>query len=511
MTETPSAAIRPERSWSILGLIILVLTVNLYSCIRRPVDAAFEVALPLYLFLFPVFVLTWAGAVRRAVQLVAVAVLLFLGALALRLAGGDDPAPWDVVANAILNVVIFLAVQMPVFYFQLRVMQAIQSQFVRQYGEKEEELRRLNAEHERQKARNQSMERKVEFINDSYGLMEQIVRTLEPVELYEAIRKRICANFSFDQGHLVLMRLDEDGVNSVSGVVCLKGDISLTPASLPPTYAFILNRIRERRYEGSLPDIERDNCTMVVDGETRQIVITSSALVTGGHVVGVLLLVNLSFAEQEVELKLQIYSQQLALGLERISLYKQVEEKAITDNLTGLFVHRYFQKRLEEECVRALRSGSSLSLLMIDIDHFKKVNDQYGHLTGDIVLKKVAANIKISVRDVDFVARYGGEEIAAILLEIDPDAANATAERIRSVVEKYPEYPVKGITISIGVASLPLHALSKADLLAAADAALYRAKQTGRNRICVAPPLAAAAPESAPDGQTSGSGAASRL
>lgn len=168
----------------------------------------------------------------------------------------------------------------------------------------------------------------------------------------------------------------------------------------------------------------------------------------------------------------------------------KIEKMAITDELTGLYNRRYFFTALGEECRRALRYGHSLGLAMLDVDLFKKVNDRCGHPGGDEVLKGVTAAIKAACRDADVVARYGGEEIVIMLPETSLAGAAVMAEKIRRDIEALHmvhEGRDIQVTVSLGVAALQGEALKAdnagEDLLAAADAALYRAKETGRNRV----------------------------
>lgn len=158
---------------------------------------------------------------------------------------------------------------------------------------------------------------------------------------------------------------------------------------------------------------------------------------------------------------------------------------ATVDGLTGLYVHRHFQTRLEEELRRAIRYDSQLSLMMTDIDHFKKFNDTYGHQIGDFVLKGVANILRDAVRDIDVPARYGGEEFVVILPETDLQGAFTLAERLRKSVETY-EFTHGGrcmhVTVSIGVSNYPSSEIKeKEQLIEYADQALYEAKHSGRN------------------------------
>lgn len=167
--------------------------------------------------------------------------------------------------------------------------------------------------------------------------------------------------------------------------------------------------------------------------------------------------------------------------------YKELSRK---DGLTELYNHRFFQQLLETEVSRAARYNRVVSLLMIDIDEFKRYNDTHGHPAGDVVLRKLGATLKQSSRNYDYVARYGGEEFAIIVPEVGADSARRMAERIRALVEET-EFegeqimPGGRLTISLGVASYPMQASSAPELVERSDQALYRAKAEGKNRVVV--------------------------
>ena len=183
-------------------------------------------------------------------------------------------------------------------------------------------------------------------------------------------------------------------------------------------------------------------------------------------------------------------AQEAAVVIENAQLYAQAKQRANTDELTGLFNHRYFHQRLNEEIARSSRFGEIFSLLSIDIDLFKSYNDIYGHVEGDKILQQVGQNIKSSTRIIDIGCRYGGDEFAVILPQTSLDGAHNVAERIRKKIEV--QMDTKGIplTCSFGIASWPTDGLMREELIRAADAALYYAKQTGRNRVCLAPEVA---------------------
>lgn len=177
-----------------------------------------------------------------------------------------------------------------------------------------------------------------------------------------------------------------------------------------------------------------------------------------------------------------------ATAVEKVRLHEDTERMAIIDGLTGLYNHREFQRRLDEEVNRCRRYNRIFAFLMLDIDHFKSFNDTYGHRVGDAVLKIVGSIIKAETRNVDYAARYGGEEFTVILPETDIDGGYLVAERIRTRIFEHPFTSPKGekalMTISIGVASFPLDAKNREDIIVAADQALYFAKESGRNYVC---------------------------
>jgi len=185
--------------------------------------------------------------------------------------------------------------------------------------------------------------------------------------------------------------------------------------------------------------------------------------------------------------KFFILAQQFLVGLKRALLYKKVQELTITDGLTKVFSRRYFLDRFSEELERSKKFKHSLSFLMIDLDHFKEFNDNYGHLVGDAILREVTRTIKESIRQIDFMGRYGGEEISVVLTETDKDQARFAAERIRQAVEsrRVTAYDEQlQVTVSIGISMFPGDAHEPPELIDKADEALYLAKQSGRNKIC---------------------------
>jgi diguanylate cyclase (GGDEF)-like protein/PAS domain S-box-containing protein len=184
------------------------------------------------------------------------------------------------------------------------------------------------------------------------------------------------------------------------------------------------------------------------------------------------------------------FAGQVGLSIANIRLREALRTQSVRDALTGLYNRRYLEEVLDREVRRAGRAGQSLAVLMIDLDHFKRFNDTYGHDAGDAVLREAAFFLLRNVRAEDFVCRYGGEEFVVILPTAGLDGARARAERLRSKMRElnimYQGKSLGTVTFSVGVAAFPEHGMAPKDLMAAADAALYAAKRGGRNQVALA-------------------------
>jgi len=175
-----------------------------------------------------------------------------------------------------------------------------------------------------------------------------------------------------------------------------------------------------------------------------------------------------------------------AVAIENAQLYAQARERAHIDELTGLYNHRYFHERLDEEISRCSRFGDIFSLLFLDLDLFKMYNDVYGHLAGDDILREIGQYVRGTIRAIDMAFRYGGDEFTIILPQASLDDARTVAERIRKRIESEMDYKGIALTCSMGIASWPTEGVMREEILQAADAALYHSKQAGRNRISLA-------------------------
>ncbi len=200
-----------------------------------------------------------------------------------------------------------------------------------------------------------------------------------------------------------------------------------------------------------------------------------------------------AFDEEEIRL-LGLVANQISLAIENAKLYTKARDLSVRDELTGLYNRRHFQSVLQIEWKRAVRFRRSLSLLMVDVDHFKKYNDTYGHLHGDKVLKEMAQVLKRSVREIDTLARFGGEEFILLLPDTDKKGAIAVGEKLRKIVNEHRFPDVAGtasslVTISVGISAYPDDVRELDDLIDHADIALYDAKDSGRNRVVCYPQL----------------------
>ncbi len=215
----------------------------------------------------------------------------------------------------------------------------------------------------------------------------------------------------------------------------------------------------------------------------------SIPLISFGQTLGVLTLhSDLRNAFGEIEMQsLESVADICASSIQNAHYVERIRQLSYLDGLTGIFNRRFFELRIMEEIERARRSGAGMAVVMADIDNFKKLNDEFGHLLGDEVLRQVSSLFHQQLRKIDVVCRYGGEEFAILLTQTGAQHALGVAEKLRKLVEgwQFPGVP-RRVTLSAGVAAFPEHGTGRDELIRAADKGLYAAKQGGRNRVCLA-------------------------
>ncbi len=225
------------------------------------------------------------------------------------------------------------------------------------------------------------------------------------------------------------------------------------------------------------------------ENRTTEDAIVFVPLVVKGQTLGVMGMACSKESLEQQEDVLSIFASQAAAAIANAKLYESTEQMAVTDGITGLYNHRHFQEALDQELLRAQGQSYQLSMLLIDVDYFKVVNDSYGHPVGDEFLKEMAEVIRGSIRGTDIVCRYGGDEFAIVLPGADSATAEEIAEKLRWTIADHrfnvgAEAQIS-TTVSVGVATYPLDASSKKELIDLADRAAYHAKELGRNRVSV--------------------------
>jgi diguanylate cyclase (GGDEF)-like protein len=340
---------------------------------------------------------------------------------------------------------------------------------------------------ERQRAR------QLEVIN---AIAQQTTAVLDQEELLI----KVCALIqqAFQVGHVSVLLRDDDGLvlRASQGrfTACspsggrLPATTGLWGRSLAAGKTLIENDVRtDVEYVGFYQETQSRMCI---------------PLVSFGQTMGVLMLESDhpgSFQEGDVE-SLEAVADICATAIQNAHYVERVKQLAYLDGLTGIFNRRFFELRVLEEIDRARRFQSGMAVLMVDIDQFKRLNDEFGHLLGDEVLRQVSSMFHQQLRKIDVVCRFGGEEFAVLLSQTNPQHALAVAEKLRRLVEswQFPGVP-RPVTISAGVATYPDHGTTRDELVKSSDAGLYAAKQGGRNRVLLGPTFYKAAAQGSSD------------
>jgi len=343
--------------------------------------------------------------------------------------------------------------------------------------------------------------------SENRKLQQELSIARKEIEFFEEVGKTLTSSMELNKILVAIMKKTKDMTNAEAWSVLLvdeeTGDLVFEKADAKKSSRIEKYRLKPGEgiagwvaQEGIpviVPDVSRDErFSSKVD---KKIHFKTKSLMcvpikSQGRVVGVLEVVNKKtgepFTKEDLNLLMRLIDQ-AALAIERTTLYQKMAELALTDDLTKLFNTRYLNRTIETEIQRSNRYHTSISLIFIDIDYFKNINDNHGHLVGSKTLVEMGQMIIKCLRSIDIVARYGGDEFVVVLPQTTPKAAAQIAERIRKSVEqnvflKKEGYNLK-VTASFGVASYPENAKTKEDLLRLADEAMYRVKYTTRNGV----------------------------
>jgi len=333
-----------------------------------------------------------------------------------------------------------------------------------------------------------SLEKENQDLKEIIEIALQVTAQLEMDNIMKNVVLSLVSRFQMPTVTFILPEdLDENAVRVVFYRGTKQENIDLALPSILPVLSFLdkeeYSQVAFDFFKGAFPDRSVVEKLATLSPEV------VAPLRTDKGVFGFILLTGSGAGQPYGILDVQYITRIIrfaSIAIENSSLFRQ----ATTDRMTGLYSHHFFEKTMEEEMERARRYASRFSLMMFDIDNFKKFNDTYGHLLGDKIIREIAKVLIRSVRQVDFAARYGGEEFAVILPSVDIKGGLVAAERIRKKIEEHSfpgAEPPLHVTISVGVAEYdPIHDYASSDIVHAADKALYISKGAGRNRVSLA-------------------------
>jgi diguanylate cyclase (GGDEF)-like protein len=321
---------------------------------------------------------------------------------------------------------------------------------------------------------------RVEHRDALLDIVRAVNSTLDPTELAEIVVQRAATWVPAPCWAVVW--------SDLSGQLTVLADRGLTPEMAPAIHA-VATWVMENGEEFSTADLHSDERIADLSSGT----VLAFPLASRGNRVGVLIGLDREPSSRGPRLAvsmlraLRVLLEPAAAAVDNALLLKRAEALSVTDDLTSLYNSRYLNQVLRRETKRASRSGRPLSLLFIDLDGFKSVNDAHGHLFGSRALVEAAGVIRGSARETDVVSRFGGDEFALILPDTGPEGAFAVGERIRHRIAAHRFLASDGLdihlTVSVGVATLPDTASSPETLMQAADTAMYQVKQSGKNGI----------------------------
>ncbi|MDD5438767.1 MAG: sensor domain-containing diguanylate cyclase [Candidatus Omnitrophica bacterium] len=333
-------------------------------------------------------------------------------------------------------------------------------------------------------AQHKLLDEKSFMIGKVYEIIKAMSGLLRCDEIVYLFSVFINEHFYFTRCRLFIFDQEKETGSLKTSYMIRKGTVrpeDCGVGSLSPWLQGILDYIKKRKYRETITLDDALHAEYGIPRDVKRLDLIP--LTVENRMVAAIAVEDLE--EAQVEYVMLLVSQ-LGMELKTALLYAEVERRSVLDGLTGIYLRRYFLDRTVEEMQRSERMKLKFSILMLDIDKFKKCNDTYGHMVGDMVLRVIAQTIKESIRELDLVARYGGEEFSVILPDTGEHGALYVSERIRAAIEAktitaYDE-TVK-VTVSIGISIYPDHGSTINQLLSEADSALYLSKQKGRNRV----------------------------
>jgi diguanylate cyclase (GGDEF)-like protein len=374
-------------------------------------------------------------------------------------------------------------------YFVKDRYQKVKSDFDTLNGLKHIEFNESRALVEKLKKENGRIDKQLREIGHLYDVIKDLGSTLNAQEMLDLIKE--FTDRSFDLSHFIIAVLSPDNKKYNVRVTSGCDEMFLRRAEIEVDTNQLLSVLAREKKPVLVSSVADDPRLEKLASLSIKAFLFIPFIIQD-RVIGFLCSYSTDkeFLDAEKFANFQVFFNQIAIGLQKSLLYEKVQKLSITDGLTKLYSHRHFKQRLEEELVLAGRYSSPLSLLMMDIDHFKRYNDSYGHVAGDHVLMQVANILQEQAEVTQLVARYGGEEMVIIAPETTKDKAVELGERIRAKIAAYVfavGQETTGVTISIGVATFPKDADSSTELISHADQALYAAKNQGRNRVVTYP------------------------
>jgi two-component system, cell cycle response regulator len=330
-----------------------------------------------------------------------------------------------------------------------------------------------------------SPENEIQELRETIEIVFQITGQLDVENIVKNVVWSFLSKFQIEHVTFILTKdIDADAFDLIHYQGIQRVDVDFQMPSLASLITFLGKEEFSQTYFSNLREHYHDERTINSLAKLETEVIAT--LRTDRGVNGVMLLPRKSSGEAYTTREINFVTRILrfaAVALENANLYWQ----ATTDRMTRLYSHHFFQKSLEDELNRARRLGEVFALLMFDIDHFKRFNDAYGHLQGDIIIKEISRILLASTRTIDVCARYGGEEFAVILRGVGLSGAVGVADRFRKKIEEH-AFQGRGdplhVTISVGVTEFaPESMRSASEMVAVADKALYASKESGRNRV----------------------------